>query len=125
MHVLVIDDEPLMLTSLRVALEAEGWRVTQTLSAVEGLDRARTGAFDVVLLDIWMPEQDGIAVLKALRAHSPEQRVIAMTGGGPTLPTEVVDAIVGIWGAEQLFLKPFDEARLIAAIRAGSAGFAG
>jgi CheY-like chemotaxis protein len=63
-----------------------------------------------------MPGVDGITLIKRLRSQQPELRVFAMTGGGPRMTIETATSLAEIWGAERVFVKPFDEALLIAAI---------
>lgn len=80
--VLVIDDENSIRQSLAGALKDEGYRVTVTGSGREGLEAIRAERPDVVLLDIWMPEMDGIETLKLLKTEWADQIVIMMSGHG-------------------------------------------
>ena len=59
---------------------------------------------------------DGLNLIKRLRSEAPQLRVFAMTGGGPRLTLESATSLAEVWGAERVFVKPFDEAALIAAI---------
>lgn len=118
MKILVIDDEPLMLASLADAFAHANIEAQCFDKAEAGLNSAKTGNFDVIILDIWMPGIDGLAIIKELRMSNPAQRIIVMTGGGPALSIETVTAIAEIWGAERVFVKPFDETMMIKAIRA-------
>src|ERR1700734_615677 len=81
-HVLVVDDEASIRTSLIGALKDEGYRVTAAASGREGLDVMKAQKPDVVLLDIWMPELDGLEVLRQIKKDSPEISVIMMSGHG-------------------------------------------
>ena len=117
-RVLVIDDMKGVRESLRAALAAAGFDVTTASNGREGLAVLRAAAFDIVVTDIWMPEVDGLTVIKQIRAERPNLRVFAMTGGGPRLTIEAAGSIAETWGAERVFVKPFDEAALIAAIKA-------
>jgi DNA-binding NtrC family response regulator len=85
---LIVDDEPNILTTLRRALELEGYGVEVAGSGRIALEKARTHAFDGVLLDVAMPEMDGLATLKALRELRPELAVMMMSGNA-TLATAV------------------------------------
>ena len=115
--VLVIDDMAGVRESLRAALQAAGYDVTTANDGREGLAALADGTFDIVVTDIWMPEIDGLNVIKRIRAERSHLRVFAMTGGGPRLTIEAAGSIAEVWGAERVFVKPFDEAVLVAALR--------
>jgi DNA-binding NtrC family response regulator len=85
---LIVDDEPNILTTLRRALELEGHTVEVAGSGRIALEKARAKPFDGVLLDVVMPEMDGLATLKALRELRPELPVMMMSGNA-TLATAV------------------------------------
>src|SRR5262245_1893005 len=85
---LLVDDEPNILSTLRRALELEGYAVEVAGAGRIALDKARARAFDGVLLDVAMPEMDGLEVLRALRELNPELPVMMMSGNA-TLATAV------------------------------------
>jgi two-component system nitrogen regulation response regulator NtrX len=80
--VLIIDDEASIRQSLTGALKDEGYRVNVSASGREGLESIRGDRPDIVLLDIWMPEIDGIEVLRLIKSEWPDQIVIVMSGHG-------------------------------------------
>jgi two-component system nitrogen regulation response regulator NtrX len=92
--VLIIDDEASIRKSLIGALSDEGYGVVAAASGKEGLDAIRKDRPDVVLLDIWMPEMDGIETLKQIKALWPDQIVIMMSGHG-TIETAVKSTKLG------------------------------
>lgn len=121
-RVLVIDDTESVRESLRIALEGAGYDVTAAADGQRGLEALAESAFDVVVTDLWMPKLDGLNLIKRIRDERPGLRIFAITGGGPKLPIETAGSLAEIWGAERVFIKPFDEALLIQAIEAdGSA----
>lgn len=79
-RVLAIDDEPVVCESIRRVLTGEGYVVETTTSPREGLEMLRKASFDLLLLDIRMPEIDGIQVLQTARDVSPETEVLIITG---------------------------------------------
>jgi two-component system nitrogen regulation response regulator NtrX len=81
-QVLIIDDEASIRQSLGAALRDEGFKITAAASGREGMDFLRAEKFDVVFLDIWMPEMDGIEVLRQIKVEWPDQFVIMMSGHG-------------------------------------------
>jgi DNA-binding NtrC family response regulator len=85
---LIVDDEPNILSTLRRALELEGYAVEVAGGGRIALEKLKTTSFDGVLLDVAMPDMDGLQTLKALRALSPELPVMMMSGNA-TLATAV------------------------------------
>src|SRR3954466_9954311 len=80
--ILVVDDEASIRQSLTGALKDEGYRVSVSASGKEALGAIRAERPDVVVLDIWMPEMDGLETLKQIKAEWPDQAVIMMSGHG-------------------------------------------
>ncbi len=89
-HVLIVDDEAEIRDSLAEILAEEGYAVTTTATGNEALLLVRDAAYDVVLLDIWLPDRDGMDVLGDIRTLEPEARpeVIIISGHG-TIETAV------------------------------------
>ncbi len=81
MRVLVVDDEPTARDVARRILEAEGHEVEICGDGREAVEEYSRQPFDVVLLDLLMPHQDGIETINTFRTRFPEARIIAMTGG--------------------------------------------
>src|SRR5271169_519518 len=83
-HVLIVDDEAEIRESLESILREEGYLVTTTATATEALELLRDAAYDVVLLDIWLPDRDGLEALTEIRqmesANVPE--VVIISGHG-------------------------------------------
>lgn len=117
MRVLVADDVEVMRISLQTALEACGHQVTLAATGRTALNMLREKAFDAAILDVWMPDGDGLGVLKKIRSEQPGLRIFIITGGGPRLPIEAAALISDVWGAERVFVKPFDEADLMMALQ--------
>jgi two-component system OmpR family response regulator len=110
-RILLIDDdaqlgEPLAAYFRRFELELH-----QATRPSEGLARLREGGFDAVILDVMLPEQDGFAVCRAIRAES-DVPVVMLTARG-----EVMDRVVGLeLGADDYLPKPFEPRELVARI---------
>ena len=66
-HLLIIDDDPHIRSVLRIALQQAGYEVSEAGDGAEGLAKARSGRFDLIVLDIGLPEKDGLAVCRDLR----------------------------------------------------------
>jgi two-component system response regulator AtoC len=102
-HVLIIDDQKLIRNSLKVALKKEDFEVHLAKTGLEGLDIIRKNCVDLVLLDIRLPDLNGIEVLKKIREMDNEIVVIMMTGYGT-----VESAVLAMkLGAFDYVNKPF------------------
>ena len=80
--ILLIDDDAAVLDSLRLLLEAYGFRVLTASDGREGLAAFEQHAPAVVITDILMPEQDGIGAIREMRGIRPGAKIVAMSGGG-------------------------------------------
>jgi len=114
MRILVVDDDRIVLESCRRVLESEGFEVRLTTSAREALDVLSEGRFDLMLVDVIMPEYDGIYLMGSVRERWPQMPVIVMSG----YPTPEVMARGRRAGAFYFIAKPFDPDELLEAVRA-------
>ena len=80
--ILIVDDEPTILSSLSQVLQDERYQVTTATSGPEALKQIAADVPDLVLLDIWMPEMDGLETLKRAREQAPNLQVMIMSGHG-------------------------------------------
>lgn len=111
--VLVIEDEEKIARLLEIELEYEGYRVGKAGSGTEGLEAYRSGNWDLILLDIMLPNMSGIEVLRRIRQHS-QVPVILITA-----KDSVEDKVSGLdLGANDYVTKPFQIEELLARIRA-------
>lgn len=117
LRVLVADDVEAMRQSLQIALEEAGFEVDCCATGNEALRALRTSRYDVAILDLWMPDGDGLSVLKAIGKDPPQLRIFVVSGGGPRLPLQTAALMASVLGAEQVIVKPFDERDLVALIR--------
>jgi two-component system, sensor histidine kinase and response regulator len=107
-RLLIVDDEPRLMTALRDTLCDQGYDVTGFTEPAEALAALRGGNFDLLLTDLMMPAMDGIALLRAAREIDPQVVGIVMTGQG-TISTAVEAMKVG---AFDYVLKPFKLAEI-------------
>jgi DNA-binding response OmpR family regulator len=113
-RLVLVEDDADIATALRRALEREGYEVVACADGASGLSAALHPATDVVLLDINLPDIDGLDVCEGLRQQSPSLPVIFLTARA-----EEVDLVVGLdAGADDYITKPFKLAELTARIRA-------
>jgi len=110
--ILIIDDDKSICESLRLYLAEEGYEVGTALTGEEGLKQARTGAWDVVILDIFLSDVDGLDVLRRLKAAVPDANVIMITAFHDMATTVRAMKL----GAVEYIHKPIEIDQLDAAI---------
>ncbi len=108
-RILVIDDEPDIRESLEALLSQEGYRVELAANATEGLKRLEASAYDMVLLDLMMPDKSGLQVLDEVRARDLETPIFMITAYGSV--EVAVQALKH--GASDYFSKPWDNEKLL------------
>lgn len=110
-HALVVDDEWNMRNLLKIYLARNGLRVTEASSGNEALDLISHTPFDIILLDVMMPDMDGWEVCKRIR--NTKQTPILML----TARTETKDKVLGLHvGADDYVVKPFEPEELMARV---------
>jgi two-component system OmpR family response regulator len=110
---LVVDDEVMLAELLTMALRYDGWDVRSAGSGTEAVRAARDFSPDVVLLDVMLPDIDGLEVLRRLRANDPDVPVLFLTARDA-----VEDRIAGITaGGDDYVTKPFSLEEVVARIR--------
>ena len=116
---LVVDDEKLIVKGIKFSLEQDGYEVDVAYDGSEALKMAKEKEYDIVLLDVMLPEMDGMEVCQAIREFS-EMPIIMLTAKGTDM-----DKILGLeYGADDYITKPFNilevKARIKAIIRRNS-----
>jgi two-component system KDP operon response regulator KdpE len=112
-RILLIEDEPQVRRYLRTSLPPQGYRVLEAASGGEGLRVASVEVPDLVLLDLGLPDMDGLEVARRLREWSDVPIVVLSARGQEWQKVEALDA-----GADDYLTKPFGFAELLARIRA-------
>jgi two-component system, OmpR family, KDP operon response regulator KdpE len=111
--ILLVDDEPVVLRALRVALEAQDYAVAAVLTGEDALARITNGAFDLVLLDLGLPGVDGFEVIRRVRVLYPALPIIVLSAQGEdAVKVEALDL-----GADDYVSKPFSVRELLARVR--------
>ena len=117
-RILVVDDQKLVRTKLTLAVEALGHIATAASSGRQALELLEQTAFDLVLLDILMPDQNGIEILGILKAHSEYKNIPVIVISGLGDDTALVTEAIRL-GAEDFLPKSFEPVLLRARINAG------
>jgi two-component system OmpR family response regulator len=112
-RVLVVDDEPTLTELLSMALRYEGWQVRTAPDGRAAVREARRFEPDVVVLDVMLPDMDGLEVLRRLRSHEPEVPVLFLTARDA-----LEDRIAGLTaGGDDYVTKPFSLEEVVARLR--------
>jgi PAS domain S-box-containing protein len=114
-RVLVVDDEPELADVMRAMLESAGFDVTTAESGEVAIEMLQLGRFDAIVSDLRMPDTDGAALWRAVKAHQPElaERMLFVTGDTLSLDASRLLAETGCQALE----KPFSGAELVAKVR--------
>ncbi|MFJ6806102.1 two-component system response regulator CseB [Streptomyces anulatus] len=111
--VLVVEDDATIRRAVQLALERYGYRVAVAADGLSGLEAFRAGTYDLLILDVMLPELDGIGLCHRIREESPVP-VLMMSARGDAL-----DVVAGLEaGADDYVIKPVDTAVMVARIRA-------
>ena len=106
-RILIIDDDQQFLEYLREILQDAGYQIDAVTDGIRGLELLSENHFDLLITDIFMPEMDGLGVLRELRKKHHRIKIITMSGGGRgILPTEALD-ITKAFGITKSIVKPF------------------
>ncbi len=108
-RILVIDDEPDIRESLEALLSLEGYRVDLAVNATEGLKKLETSLYDLVLVDLMMPDKSGMEVVEEIRQRDRETPLFMITAYGSI--EVAVEALKR--GANDYFSKPWDNEKLV------------
>lgn len=112
-EILIVEDDPQIRRFLRATLAAEQYRYHEALTAAEGLAQANARQPDLILLDLGLPDQDGLEVIRALRQTSQTPIIVLSARGQEKDKIEALDL-----GADDFVSKPFGVGELLARMRA-------
>ncbi len=113
MKILVVDDEKLLVKGIKFNLENEGYTVDACYDGEEAVTAARTGGYDLIILDLMMPKKDGLQACQEIRSFSTVPVIML------TARSERADLLMGFEsGADDYLTKPFDILELKARVRA-------
>jgi DNA-binding NtrC family response regulator len=114
--VLVVDDDPLIRKYLKRLFETAGYDIRTADNGRKALDAYRAERADLVVTDIFMDQQDGLELIRNLRALDPTAIIVAMSGGYPGVPGDYL-AIAAKLGAVATWEKPVDADTVLGTVR--------
>jgi CheY-like chemotaxis protein len=104
--ILVVDDDRQVCALLKQVLEEQGYTVESALNGIEGMKAYQSHPVDLILLDILMPEKEGLETILDLRREFPKVKIIAMSGGSERAKLNLLDLARRL-GAQYTVNKPF------------------
>lgn len=119
--ILIIDDDTIFRTGLVKILRMEDYDVLEASDGQEGIDVFKKQQPDLVITDILMPNKEGIETIIEMKDSNPDQKILAMSGGGRGNPQEYLE-FAKDFGAEMILKKPFKIDELLQIIRSMSNG---
>ncbi len=114
-RILIVDDDEPIRKTLRRMLEPAGYDVVEAADGREGVELYKEDSVDLVLMDLIMPEKEGIQVAAELRHYDPEVKIIAISGGGRIGNIQVL-RIAQKFGIEHALPKPIRLGKLLALV---------
>jgi len=113
-NILIIEDDPATLMGLEDTLKEENFNVSTVMSGKMGYEKALTGEYDLIILDLMLPEKNGIDICKDLRKNEVNTPILMLTG-----KKEEIDKVLGLEiGADDYVTKPFSIRELVARVKA-------
>jgi DNA-binding response OmpR family regulator len=114
MRILIVEDEHKIANAIKKGLEQESYAVDVCYTGQDGLDMAETEEYDLLILDLMLPEIDGITITKTLRSNKNHTPILILTAKG-----DISEKVLGLdSGADDYLTKPFSFEELLARVRA-------
>ncbi len=115
-RILIVEDDAELRDTICTLLAEENHETVAAGNGEAGLKLLEDSSIDLALIDIWMPEMGGLAVLKEVRARNSSVPILLMSGGSPGESLEHVSALGDTYGANSFIFKPFDGQELHAMV---------
>jgi two-component system chemotaxis response regulator CheY len=116
--ILIVDDEDQVRILICETLKQAGYHVTEACDGKEALQQYRLAPADLVIMDILMPNQDGLETTATLRREFPKVKIIAITGGSDMIGILNFLDVAKMLGAHRAIQKPFEIKTLLDAVQA-------
>ncbi len=116
--ILVVDDEQPIRDMLTQILTRAQHEVEQAEDGVIALQKYRESSFDLIITDLMMAKKNGLELIREISREFGEVRVIAISGGMPTSPSDYYLSVAKLMGASKILDKPFTKIELLAAVDA-------
>ncbi|MBK8160441.1 MAG: response regulator [Rhodospirillaceae bacterium] len=117
---LVIEDDALMRDLVGEILRRAGYQVLEAIDGLDGMAQLTALTPELVVTDVFMPDCDGIEVLRETKRRNPVTRVVVISGGSPLIPRMDFLEVASKLGADAVLAKPFTPAELLSAVTASN-----
>lgn len=114
-HILLVDDDESFRRMLRLMLNRLGHQVVEAQNGKEAWALFRSNPAELVILDLIMPEQEGLETIQLLRENSANTKILAVSGGGRLNAGDLLK-FAGLFGADYVLAKPFSKDELVIAL---------
>jgi len=114
-RILLVEDTALVVKAITRLLEQAGHDIVTAERGDTGLALAISDSFDLAILDIWVPEINGLDLLRRLKEQKPQLPVVIISGGGAQ-PLEISTALAQVGGAAEVLFKPIEADLLLTAV---------
>ncbi len=115
-RILIADDEAVIRMMFRAFLERDGYEVLEAANGNEALAVCRKERPDLIIIDLIMPDKEGIETIMELKQLYPDLKIIAISGGGRIRAGEYL-IIAATFGVDQTLQKPIEREKLLRAVR--------
>lgn len=115
-EILLVDDDPQVLKVFSNYLEKAGHAITTAANGMEATQRMENRKFELVITDILMPERDGFELMFSMRKQPERPKIIAISGGSPSLSHDYVLGVAKTIAADRVLQKPVDFETLTQAV---------
>jgi len=116
-RILLVDDDPAISALLRIHFEADGFAVEVADNGVAAMALLNSRPFDLLITDLFMPDMDGLELIRGLRRKHSDIKIIVMSGGGSSLSPEAFLEIARLLGVARTFEKPYECRDLVQAAK--------
>tara|TARA_R100000935_G_scaffold22796_1_gene41900 strand:+ start:39980 stop:40339 length:360 start_codon:yes stop_codon:yes gene_type:complete len=113
----LVDDDVTLLQIISGHLHLEGFETVLAQTAAQAIESLQALTLDLVIVDLFMPDRDGMETIGEIRARWPQLPIVAMSGGWRTISPDTILETAKALGAQEALAKPFDRQTLVAAIR--------
>ncbi len=114
-RILIVDDETDLRGMFKMLFESNGYEVIEASNGNEAIELYRSSPVDLIIMDVFMPEKEGIETILELTSEFPDVNVIAISGGGKVGTRDCLDSALE-FGAKRVFTKPVTADRLLRAV---------
>ena len=115
-RILIVDDDMAIRALLRSYLESDGHQVDEAVDGKRASLLYRVNPFDIVITDIFMPEQDGLELIIELKVDFHDVKIISISGGGQKMDTQLYLRLTKFLGAVRQLEKPFTREQVLEAV---------